>query len=102
MLSLALTSNMDISGTNVTHRASISSNPQSNLPAMRLIDLRASYEFKGGVGRKYGRGLRVGVGLANLTDEKPPFTNNIYGFNGGVYGRWVFGRTLELSFSQPF
>jgi outer membrane receptor protein involved in Fe transport len=86
----------------LSDRASISSNPQSNLPAMRLIDLRASYEFKGGVGRKYGRGLRVGVGLANLTDEKPPFTNNIYGFNGGVYGRWVFGRTLELSFSQPF
>ncbi|MSU67164.1 MAG: hypothetical protein EXS40_01110 [Opitutaceae bacterium] len=83
-------------------RASISSNPQSNLPAMRLIDLRGSYEFKEGVWRKFGRGLRLGVGLANLTDEKPPFTNNIYGFNGGVYGRWVFGRTLEFSFSQPF
>lgn len=83
-------------------RASISSNPISNLPAMRMIDLRASYEFKQGLWRNYGRGLRLGAGIANLTDEKPPFTNNIYGFNGGVYGRWVFGRTFEFSFSQPF
>ena len=83
-------------------RASISSNPTSNLPAMHMLDLRGSYEFKEGVWRKYGRGLRLGVGVANVTDEKPPFTNNIYGFNGGVYGRWAFGRTLEFSFSQPF
>ena len=83
-------------------RASISSNPTSNLPAMHMLDLRGSYEFKEGVWRKYGRGLRLGVGVANVMDEKPPFTNNIYGFNGGVYGRWAFGRTLELSFSQPF
>ena len=83
-------------------RASISSNPLSNLPAMRMIDLRAAYEFKDGVWRKYGRGLRVGAGIANVTDQNPPFTNNIYGFNGGVYGRWAFGRTYEFSFSQPF
>jgi iron complex outermembrane receptor protein len=83
-------------------RASISSNPLSNLPAMRMIDLRASYEFKDGVWRKYGRGLRVGAGIANVTDQNPPFTNNIYGFNGGVYGRWAFGRTYEFSFAQPF
>jgi outer membrane receptor protein involved in Fe transport len=54
------------------------------------------------VWRKYGRGLRVGAGIANVTDQNPPFTNNIYGFNGGVYGRWAFGRTYEFSFSQPF
>ena len=69
---------------------------------MRMIDLRASYEFKDGVWRKYGRGLRVGAGIANVTDQNPPFTNNIYGFNGGVYGRWAFGRTYEFSFAQPF
>ena len=83
-------------------RASISSNPTSNLPAMHMIDVRGSYEFKDGIWRKYGKGLRIGAGIANLTDEKPPFTNNIYGFNAGVYGRWAFGRTVELSFVQPF
>ena len=83
-------------------RASISSNPISNLPAMHLIGLRASYEFKHGVWRTYGKGLRMGAGVANLDDRKPPFTNNIYGFNGGVYGRWAFGRTFEFTFNQPF
>ena len=83
-------------------RAGITSNTISNTPAMHLIDVRGAYEFKDRVWRKYGRGLRLGIGIANLTDEKPPFSNNIYGFNAGVYGRWAFGRTIEFSFSQPF
>ncbi|MBI5766477.1 MAG: TonB-dependent receptor [Verrucomicrobia bacterium] len=83
-------------------RAGITSNIVSNTPWMHLIDLRGSYEFKNGVWRRYGKGLRLGVGVANLTDEKPPFSNNIYGFNAGVYGRWAFGRTFEFSFTQPF
>jgi iron complex outermembrane receptor protein len=83
-------------------RAGITSNIVSNTPWMHLIDLRGSYEFKDGIWRKQGKGLRLGAGIANLTDEKPPFANNIYGFNAGVYGRWVFGRTFEFSFTQPF
>jgi len=70
-------------------------------PAMRMIDLRGTYEFKNGVWRKYGKGLRIGFGVANLEDAEPPFFNNIFGFNGGLHGRWAFGRTFEMSFILP-
>ncbi len=70
-------------------------------PAMHLIDLRGSYEFKNGIWRNYGRGVRVGLGIANLEDKEPPFFNNIYGFNAGLHGRWVFGRTYEFSIVVP-
>ena len=69
---------------------------------MRLIDLRGSYEFKDGVWRGYGKGARVGLGIANLEDQEPPFYNNIYGFNAGLHGRWVYGRTYEFSVILPF
>jgi outer membrane receptor protein involved in Fe transport len=68
---------------------------------MRMIDVRASYEFRQGIFRHYGRGVRVGVGIANLEDKEPPFANNIYGFNAGLHGRWVFGRTYEFSVIVP-
>ncbi len=71
-------------------------------PAMHLIDVRGTYEFKKGVWRQYGKGLRLGLGIANLEDTEPPFSNNIYGFNAGLHGRWVFGRTYEMSFVLPF
>jgi iron complex outermembrane receptor protein len=70
-------------------------------PAMRMIDLRGTYEFKNGIWQKYGKGLRIGFGIANLEDTKPPFFNNIFGFNGGLHGRWAFGRTYEFSFTLP-
>jgi outer membrane receptor protein involved in Fe transport len=70
-------------------------------PAMRMIDLRGTYEFKDGVWRRYGKGLRIGFGIANLEDTEPPFFNNIFGFNGGLHGRWAFGRTYEFSFTLP-
>ena len=70
-------------------------------PAMRMIDVRGTYEFKNGVWRNYGKGLRIGLGVANLEDTEPPFFNNIYGFNGGLHGRWAFGRTYEISFILP-
>jgi iron complex outermembrane receptor protein len=71
-------------------------------PAMSLIDVRATYEFKRAVWGKLGKGVRVGAGVANLTDKEPPFFNNIYGFNAGLHGRWAFGRTFEATFAVPF
>jgi outer membrane receptor protein involved in Fe transport len=71
-------------------------------PAMHLIDLRATYEFKQAVWGKFGKGMRLGVGVANLEDKEPPFFNNIYGFNAGLHGRWAFGRTFETTFAIPF
>ena len=72
-------------------------------PAMHLIDLRGSYEFKNGLWRNYGKGVRLGFGVANIEDTKPPFFGlNIYGFNPGLHSRWVFGRTFEFSLIAPF
>ena len=71
------------------------------VPAMHLIDVRATYEFRDGIWRRYGRGVRVGFGIANLEDTEPPFANNLYGFNAGLHGRWVFGRTYEFSVVVP-
>jgi iron complex outermembrane receptor protein len=89
-----------ISGYNTNRAGVVVSNFGS--PSMRLIDLRGSYEFKDGVWRGYGKGARVGLGIANLEDQEPPFYNNIYGFNAGLHGRWVYGRTYEFSVILPF
>ncbi|MSU24353.1 MAG: TonB-dependent receptor [Opitutus sp.] len=71
-------------------------------PAMHLIDVRGTYEFKNGIWRNYGKGVRLGFGVANIEDNKPPFFGlNIYGFNAGLHGRWAFGRTFEMSFVVP-
>lgn len=71
------------------------------VPAVGKADVRVGYEFKSGVWRHYGRGLMVNVGVANLFDKEPPFVDTIYGFNAGLHGLYVFGRTLELSFVLP-
>ena len=71
-------------------------------PAMTLIDVRGTYEFKRPLWGRFGKGVRIGAGIANLTDKEPPFFNNIYGFNAGLHGRWSFGRTFEASFAVPF
>ncbi len=83
-----------------SNRAGVTPSTYST-PAVRLIDLRGSYEFKDGIWRKYGKGLRMGFGIANLMDAEPPFFNNLYGFNAGLHGRYVFGRTYEFSFILP-
>lgn len=71
-------------------------------PAMQLVDVRGTYEFQRPLWGRFGRGVRVGLGIANVADREPPFFNNIYGFNAGLHGRWAFGRTFETSFAVPF
>lgn len=65
------------------------------------VDVRFGYEFKNGVWRKYGKGLRVQVGIGNIFDEEPPFSDTVYGYNGGLHSQWVLGRSYELSFVLP-
>lgn len=70
-------------------------------PPVRMTDMQMAYVFKNGVWRKYGKDLRLGFGISNLTDAEPPFLNNIYGFNPNLHGTYVFGRTFLFSFSIP-
>jgi len=66
------------------------------------IDLRGGYEFRNGVWRGHGKGLRILAGIGNITDKEPPFSDTVFGYNGGIHGSWALGRSYELSFVLPF
>lgn len=70
------------------------------IPSQTNVDVSAGYEFKHGVIGKYGKGLRVSVGIGNVFDEDPPFSDTVYGYNGALHS--PLGRTYSLSFVQPF
>jgi outer membrane receptor protein involved in Fe transport len=70
-------------------------------PPATKLDLRAGYEFKDGVWRGYGKGLRVGVGVNNVFDREPPFSDTVWGFNAGIHSQLILGRAYEFSFSLP-
>lgn len=72
------------------------------VPSVTKVDLRGGYTFVGGIWRGYGKGLRVGVGMGNIFDQKPPLSNTVFGYNGGLHSHLVMGRTYELSFNAPF
>jgi outer membrane receptor protein involved in Fe transport len=71
-------------------------------PAVAKLDLRAGYEFKDGVWRGYGKGLRLGVGVSNVFDKEPPFSDTVWGFNAGLHSQLTLGRAYEFSFLLPF
>ncbi|MBL9214770.1 MAG: TonB-dependent receptor [Opitutaceae bacterium] len=72
------------------------------IPSLYKVDVRGGYEFKHGVWRGHGKGLRILGGIANVFDEEPPFSDTVFGYNGGLHGAWAFGRSYELSFVLPF
>jgi outer membrane receptor protein involved in Fe transport len=71
-------------------------------PAVSKLDLRAGYEFRDGVWRGYGKGLRLGVGVSNVFDKEPPFSDTVWGFNAGLHSQLTLGRAYEFSFLLPF
>jgi iron complex outermembrane receptor protein len=71
-------------------------------PAVTKLDLRAGYEFKQGVWRGYGKNLRVSVGVNNVFDKEPPFSDTLWGFNAGLHSQLILGRAYEFSFLLPF
>jgi outer membrane receptor protein involved in Fe transport len=71
-------------------------------PAVRKFDVRGGYEFKEGVWRGRGKGVRVNVGVSNVFDAKPPFYDVIYGYNAALHSDYLWGRTYEFSFALPF
>lgn len=71
-------------------------------PAVSKLDLRVGYDFADGVWRGYGKGLRVGLGVNNVFDKEPPFSNTVWGFNAGLHSTLMLGRAYELSMTLPF
>lgn len=70
-------------------------------PSVAKLDLRVGYEFKNGVWRGYGKKLRVNIGLNNVFDKKPPFSDTLWGFNAGLHSQLILGRACEFSFTLP-
>lgn len=70
------------------------------VPSQTKVDIRGSYEFKNGLVRGLGKGLRISGGIGNIFDEEPPFSDTIFGFNGALHS--ALGRTYEISMSLPF
>ncbi len=84
--------------------SNLSGNTQAQLavPSAARFDVRGGYTFTEGVWRGHGKDLRVQAGIGNLLDEEPPFSDTVFGYNGGLHGAWAVGRTYELSFVLPF
>lgn len=89
-----------------TYLSSFNSNLAGNtlsplgIPSQTKFDVRAGYEFKEGIWRGYGKGLRVQAGIGNIFDEEPPFSDTVFGFNGALHS--PLGRTYELGMVLPF
>lgn len=72
----------------------------SRVPSFTTLDVHVGYAFKRGIYRGLGKGLRLSVGIGNLADRYPPFSNSIFGYNGGLHS--PLGRTYEMSVALPF
>ncbi|MDI1248629.1 MAG: TonB-dependent receptor [Lacunisphaera sp.] len=70
-------------------------------PAVSKLDVRVGYGFKNGLWRGYGKGLRVNVGVNNVFDKQPAFSDTLWGFNAGLHKALILGRAYEFSFNVP-
>ena len=70
-------------------------------PAVNKIDTTLGYRFKTGVWNGYGKDLQVNIGIINLFDKKPPFSDTIYSYDAALHSEYVFGRTFQISFKLP-
>ncbi len=70
------------------------------LPSFTTVDVNLTYEFKNGIWRGYGRGLRVQAGLGNVFDREPPFALTTFGYDGGFHSAKM--RTYNMSMTYSF
>jgi iron complex outermembrane recepter protein len=70
------------------------------VPAQMTVDMRVGYELSREIVAGLGPGTRVSLGIGNLLDEKPPFADTIFGYNGTFQS--PLGRTYQFSLTIPF
>ncbi len=70
-------------------------------PAVTKLDVRLGYEFRNGLWRGYGKGLRLSVGINNVFDKEPPYSDTVWGFNAGLHSQYILGRSYEFAFTLP-
>jgi outer membrane receptor protein involved in Fe transport len=71
-------------------------------PAVAKLDLRLGYTFKQGIVRGYGKNVRLSLGVNNVMDKQPPFSDTLWGYNAGLHSQLMMGRTYEVSLAIPF
>ncbi|MFI5337685.1 MAG: hypothetical protein ACHQ5A_12930, partial [Opitutales bacterium] len=71
-------------------------------PPVTKVDTRIGYEFSHGLWRGHGKGARVSLGISNLFDKKPPFSDTVWGFDAGLHSQFILGRAYEFSFVLPY
>ncbi len=70
------------------------------IPAQTLVDLRVGYQFNKPIILGFGEEARISFGIGNLLDEKPPFADTVFGYNGTFHS--PLGRTYQISLTIPF
>jgi len=71
-------------------------------PAVAKLDLRLGYNFKQGIVRGYGKNVRLSLGVNNVMDKQPPFSDTLWGYNAGLHSQLMMGRAYEVSLAIPF
>lgn len=72
----------------------------THMPSWTTLDLNVGYQFSHGIWNGYGKDVRVAVGVQNLADRYPPFSNSIFGYNASLYS--PLGRTFTVQLTVPF
>lgn len=70
---------------------------EEDLPAYTELDLNIGYRWQQPVWGRFGRGLRVMIGIDNLFDREPPLADTLNGYRGGS----PLGRSVRLSVNLP-
>jgi iron complex outermembrane recepter protein len=90
----------------VTYLSSFDSNRAGSfratqaVPAQTLVDLRVGYQFQKPFILGFGEETRISLGIGNLFNEKPPFADTVFGYNGSFHS--PLGRTYQISLTVPF
>lgn len=69
-------------------------------PSFTTMAVSGTHTFRDGLWRGRAKGLKIGVGIGNVFDRAPPFSNTVFGYNGGLHS--PLGRTYEFSLLIPF
>lgn len=70
------------------------------IPSQTKVDLRVSYELSKNISKNWGKGTRFSIGIGNLFNEDPPFSDTVYGYNGTFHN--PLGRNYQFSITVPF
>ena len=73
-------------------------NPAFKVPQVDYFDLSANYDFSSG----FLDGLRIGIGVENVTDEDPPIFPSYIQANTDPSQYDVFGRRYYASLRYSF